>query len=146
VAVVLIASLILAQPTVRRSTAQGFFHDYFTNVTSAKDRTHLYENDLTSSFRQLSQNSATQYYPYWKKIRKVTVNSVFSVPGNSEEFIVGLTIHPRVGGPVSIRVRYWVVCTGFIGNLSGRFPFFGCPESDLEIDNEQAAPLGPGAS
>jgi hypothetical protein len=142
-AAVVIATLIVTQPSVPRSTAQDFFTSYFTGVTNAKQRPQLYAEDLSTSFRQFAPDGSKPFNTYWKTIKSVTVDSVFSVPGNSYEFTVTLTISPKASGtePVSIRVNYWLVCTNFFGNLWGRIPGAGCPASDLKIDSEQSAPL-----
>jgi hypothetical protein len=136
---VLIAAFIAAQPTIHRSTAQDFFRSYFTGVTSAKQRAQLYAQDLSASFRQLVDSGS--YDGYWRTIKSVTVNSVFAVPGNSYEFTVSLTVQPKVGVANSIRVNYWLTCTGFFGNVWAKLPTAGCPESDLRFDNELSAPL-----
>jgi hypothetical protein len=140
-AAVVIATLIVTQPSIPRSTAQDFFTSYFTGVTNATQRPQLYAQDLSMSFKQFTPNNTRSYNGYWKTVGSVTVNSVFPVPGNSYEFTVTLTVRPRAGGTVPVRVNYWLICTGFFGNLWGRIPGAGCPEGDLKIDNEQSAPL-----
>jgi Double zinc ribbon len=141
-AAVLIATLIVAQPAIPRSTALVFFKNYFTEVTNAKQRPQLYAENLSTSFKQFTPNAPAPYNSYRKTVGSVSVDSVFSVPGNSYEFAVSLTIRPKAGGTYPIRVNYWLICTGFFGNLWGRIPGAGCPEGDLKIDNEQSVPIG----
>jgi hypothetical protein len=95
VAVVVIAALVLAQPTVPRSTAQAFFDRYYSEVTNGGQRGRLYTQDLTTSFRQLPKNSPEQYNGFWRTIGSVSIDSVSSVPGNSYEFTVSLMLYPR---------------------------------------------------
>jgi hypothetical protein len=151
VIVVVIGALILAQPTIRRSDAQTFFSDYFTKVTSGKQqRDQLYAQELTTSFRQF--NPQGSFDDFWKQVDHVYMHKVYAAPGNSSEFTVSFTIQYKRGtqmyyrtrqtyGTEDDRVNYWIVCTGFLGNLAGRFPFIGCLKDDLKFDNQQKASL-----
>jgi hypothetical protein len=155
-AVVLIGALIIAQPTISRSTAQSFFTRYFSSVTAGEQqREQLYRQDLSTSFRQFADDES--YDRFWSQAKSVSFNNpaVLPVPGNSSEFTVSLTItykpgtnmYDRTGGhPQVVRVNYWIVCTGFLGNFVSRFPFWGCPRHDLKFDNEQNDPLVTGNS
>jgi hypothetical protein len=153
VIVVIIGALILAQPTIRRSDAQTFFGDYFTKVTHGKQqRDQLYAQELTTSFRQF--NPEGSFDGFWKQVDHVKIHKVYAAPGNASEFTVSFTIYYKPGtqmyrqtdGSELDRANYWIICTGFLGNLAGRFPFIGCLEDDLKFDNQQKASLLSGNS
>jgi hypothetical protein len=150
VIVILVAGIILAQPTISRSTAQTFFDNYFTHVENAKQRARLYAQDLTTSFKQLKPNQWAEYSNYWGTVKSVDVGSAYSVSGNPFEFTLSFTIHYRpgtsyyrfndtTGGIASVTGNYWFVCSGFRGNLMGKLPGISCPAWALRIDNEQSA-------
>lgn len=145
--VVVIAACIVKQPAVHRSTAQAFFDNYFAGVTNGKHRSQLYAQDLSASFKQNPSLLPSKYNGYWGGVRSVTVDSVFSVSGNTDEFNVTLTINPKRGDGILTQVYadYWLICTGFIGQAWGKVPGWSCPEGDLKIDNQQFA-KAPGAA
>lgn len=152
VIVILTAGIILAQPTISRSTAQTFFDNYFTHVENAKQRPQIYDKDLTTSFKQLRSNQKGQYNNFWDTVKSVDVGSAYSVSGNPFEFTLSFTLHYKpgttyyrsheaTGGAAPVTVNYWFVCNGFRGNLLGKLPGVSCPAWALRIDNEQQASL-----
>jgi hypothetical protein len=139
-AVLVIAALTLAQPTIPRPIAQNFFTSYFARVTNGQQRGQLYAHELTTSFNQFT--TLGQYNGFWNTVKSVSVDGqVYSVQGTSSEFTVSLTISYQTGATGHVRANYWLVCTGFRGNLLGRIPGVGCPGWALKIDNSQIASL-----
>jgi len=136
----MIVTNLNSPPSIQASAAHAFLKGYFDDVTHAAQRDALYENDLTSNFRGYPGVDPVSYDAFWKKWKSVSVNSVTPVAGNPLEFNATLTYQPEQGKPFPDNLNFWLVCTGVIGNLLARVPYFGeCPASDIKIDNEQLA-------
>lgn len=138
VVVSIIVSNLNSPPSIQASAVHNFLKGYFDDVTHTAQRKALYNIDLTSNFRGYPGVDWMSYNAFWKKWKRVSVNSVTPVAGNPLEFSVTITYQPEQGEGFPTNVNFWLVCAGAIGNLRARIPYFGeCPASDIKIDNEQ---------
>jgi hypothetical protein len=130
-----IAGVVLAQPQASASNAQEFFKGYFSRVTQSSQRQELYWQDLTKDYRQIPNNSFSNYNSWWASVDRVEVNNVQSTSGNKLSFTVWLTYYMQDGktlGPEAI--TYVLVCNGLLASVADRMPN-GCPVSRLQIES-----------
>ena len=139
VIVSLIVTNFTSPPSIQASAAHNFLRIYFSKVTNADQRRNLYLNDLTSNFRDYPGVDPASYNTFWGKWERASVNSVTPVAGNPQEFAVTLTYQPRHGRSFENDLDFWLVCTGFLGNVLAHVPYKGCPSGNIKIDNEQLA-------
>jgi len=137
----IIAGIVAAPPRASASNVQEFFNDYFGRVTHASQRWELYRQDLTKSYRQIPNNSFTNYNKWWASIKYVEVDNVQSTTGNKLAFTVWLTFYFRDGETSEPEaVTYSLICNGPLAPMVARVPTFGCPVGWLQIENGLECP------
>jgi hypothetical protein len=131
------------QASVRPVEALKFLNDkYFSAVTQPSERKIAYNEDLTPAFR--ANSSFGPYVNFWQGEKSAKVYRLWADDGNPSAFKVAVIYHSSDGRTRVTTEELSFACGGrlvdpwqrIIDTLRSHLSFWGCPSTDLQIDNQ----------